>query len=413
MGFMERLEFLKGAHNKMDVCPYCGCSLVDEEEEGQVHGSGKKKLAFIGIAGVVFLAAGLTFILTGNVRGYSTAEKLQDSGEYLSAAETYKELGDYKDASEKYQICQYTYAEQLYGNKNYQEAAKLYQTIPDYEDAGEKYKECRYQEANAFYENQNYADAAPVYEELGEYKDAEKLLEECRTQSTEGARFIKALARGLIDRWEYDKDEVGMENLEFKEYRRELIHKELDQVAEFEEVEFEDPKLKEYAFAYIEALEAQLKAIEYYGRDRNKCFFDWDEAYDDRSKLIKTFTEEYGLDVGSKYKHYLEDFIRNAEVAEQVETVKEQVAQMEQVEFERWADEGGLKKYGYQIKNITDVTFSYFSSSIELYDEKGALIGNAFGDNVKNFEPGQEVWFSFETSEDFATAKMTSEYSIK
>lgn len=75
--------------------------------------------------------------------------------------------------------------------------------------------------------------------------------------------------------------------------------------------QFKDSKLQEQIIAYLNSLDDQLSVVKKYSNTSAEYTNAWNEVYDKRSTILKTFVDKYGLKVDSKYQDTLDDLVRN------------------------------------------------------------------------------------------------------
>ena len=224
--------------------------------------------------------------------------------------------------------------------------------------------------------------------------------------------FISALSKALEGRWaineKYEPEEEP--NTIYPDHWKEGVEKEISVLGEYEDAKFQDSKLKEYAISYINCLKQQIEAISYVNADYETFDKMWTEAYDNRTKLISTFVNSYGLSVAETYQSTLNDMISNAKVVEKQEAAKAQVSELEKsIQFELTENSYGYKTYQAVVENTTDTDFKYFSVSINLIDSDGVIIESNYA-NVDNWKSGQKARFEFTTDQDFASLETTVDY---
>lgn len=112
--------------------------------------------------------------------------------------------------------------------------------------------------------------------------------------------FLEKMADGLNARWEYDKDENAMSSSEFVDYRAALVDEEYKRLEEYKDTEFTDAKFDLMVQAYIEAIEMQANALEYYMELPNLYELEWSAGYNLRAALIPNFVDTYGLAVAEE-----------------------------------------------------------------------------------------------------------------
>ena len=160
------------------------------------------------------------------------------------------ELRGYKDSSEKYIDSQYSYAVQLFTEGDYKTAADIFKTLGNYKDTTDKLKESIYLQASSLYGDEKYADAMVMLEEIKDYKDANNLLEDCKYQQSVDAQFIRALAKGLMERWDLNVDNSSMSATEIKENYKKCVNAELNSIGEFADKNLKTKGLKKYGPLY-------------------------------------------------------------------------------------------------------------------------------------------------------------------
>lgn len=237
-----------------------------------------------------------------------------------------------------------------------------------------------------------------------------KLIKDCEYQLSIDGQFMKALSKGLMDRWDYNEDESKMDVSEVKNYRKKLVNCELDYISKFGDETFKDEELKKAASEYINALNEQLKAVDYYGIDDNRYSEEWDKGLNSRSLLIKKFVEKYNLLVDDAYQTNISEFVTQAGIIVEQENIKEQVSRMIDVKFDEVKNSYGYKTYEATISNITNTTFSYFGVMVNLYDENDVIIESPYANPIQNFESGQKAKISFSTQKDFKRMEYVATY---
>lgn len=252
-----------------------------------------------------------------------------------------------------------------------------------------------------------------MLEEIKDYKDANNLLEDCKYQQSVDAQFIRALAKGLMERWDLNVDNSSMSATEIKENYKKCVNAELNSIGEFADKKFENQGLKKNMDRYIEALNIQLNAIDHYELDYTRFNNEWSDGYNKRAVLIKKFVRNYDLKVESEYESDIDSFINDADLITEQENIKEKVEKMISVEFDIVENNYGWKTYEATIENITDVTFLYFAVIANLYDENDIIVESPYTNQINNFEPGQKVKVSFTTDKSFVRMDTEVNYSVK
>lgn len=142
---------------------------------------GKLKIVAIAIVAIVIVAV-VAYALTGDLRTYSQALKLEQATSYDEAIAVYKSIPNYKDATTRISECKYQQAFVLEQAKNYAEAQIAFEALGAYSDSATHANECKYQQALALEAARDYANAQIAFEAISEYSDAAAHANECKYQ---------------------------------------------------------------------------------------------------------------------------------------------------------------------------------------------------------------------------------------
>ena len=219
--------------------------------------------------------------------------------------------------------------------------------------------------------------------------------------------FVEDMSAGLQERWKLndaDAAKEGFDDIYFnsKEYQDMMfgyIDAELNKIEKYTEEKFENKKLQELALKYINLLYQHKELCEY------------STIYDERSKVIKTMVDDYGMTVDEKYQDTLNDFITNSQlVTEQENTVAAVENMLKGIQFQVVEDMGdGLKTYQTIIENTTGLDFNTFNININLLDENGVIVESVW-EQVNNFNNGAKVQVEFSTDKEFASTEVTGDW---
>ncbi|MDV9970949.1 hypothetical protein RHM95_19245, partial [Clostridioides difficile] len=139
-------------------------------------------------------------------------------------------------------------------------------------------------------------------------------------------QFIEDLGKGLKKRWDLaSKEEAGTLNLEQNEAYEKFVEVEMDAVSKYKDAEFDSPELGKLAKDYIKALEDSKEAIKYYSNDQLKFSELWEKPYNERSTILLTLVDKFGLKVDEKEFKVLKD---NAQIVNEENDLKEKVNAM-------------------------------------------------------------------------------------
>ena len=168
------------------------------------------------------------------------------------------------------------------------------------------------------------------------------------------------------------------------------------------------------AIKYIDLLNGCLKAVDYYSINYEKYSKLWDKAYNERMLLVRTFVNNYNLDIDEAHQVTLDEFISNAAVVDEENKLEADVKKMLNKIKCKTTDNGyGNVVYKLTLKNISDVTFEYFSLEIQLLDKKGNVIDTGYSDSISDFEPGKKVTLDAYLSMESDSIKYIASYNVK
>lgn len=177
----------------------------------------------------------------------------------------------------------------------------------------------------------------------------------------------------IADGWEQRQD-LGEDISELDDnYAAELktiVQAEIDNDAPLKSREFEDGQMQEDVIAYLNALDDQLDVLNSYSTNDLDFYTEWEKAYDERSQLLKTFVEDYGLTVDAKYQDYLDDLVANGTAAQRKSAEKDAIEDIvSKAEWESEDDGYGYYTYTAVIENTSDYDFEDVGLLVGLYDD--------------------------------------------
>ena len=231
--------------------------------------------------------------------------------------------------------------------------------------------------------------------------------------------FVEDMSAGLQERWKLndaDAAKEGFDDIYFnsKEYQDMMfgyIDAELNKIEKYTEEKFENKKLQELALKYINLLYQHKELCDYMTVDYDRYETEYSTIYDERSKVIKTMVDDYGMTVDEKYQDTLNDFITNSQlVTEQENTVAAVENMLKGIQFQVVEDMGdGLKTYQTIIENTTGLDFNTFNININLLDENGVIVESVW-EQVNNFNNGAKAQVEFSTDKEFASTEVTGDW---
>ena len=193
--------------------------------------------------------------------------------------------------------------------------------------------------------------------------------------------FINSLAKGLDNRWgivyinERDKDKKSIKD--FRDY----IDCELIEIDKYNNRNFKDPKLKEFANAYInnlkEAKEAVLKKKSVLGENFVDSTFtdEWEKYQRKRYELLLDINSIVEIPV--KNKKSLNEILRSGKAVKEfkrvygilVDTFKPENFEVENVS----GPDGNEKRYRGNFENTTGYDIEFIYILFECYDENDSI----------------------------------------
>lgn len=234
----------------------------------------------------------------------------------------------------------------------------------------------------------------------------------CETQEPEESTapqycdeaFLEDFTTGLMARWDLTDKADTAENKDKseRELRTEYVHAELDLLEPYRTGLFQNTKLQEQAIAYINLLQDQLDALDYFNVDPSKYYDLWEDAYNKRTQMIADMITTYNLQFPEAYSETVNDMLTNAKVVTEQSELKEKAQQMvDNLQFELVQNDYGLKTYRAVIENTTNETFSDFMVDVSLINEDGILVATEFA-MIENLSPGMKGYIEFMTDVEFA-----------
>lgn len=244
-----------------------------------------------------------------------------------------------------------------------------------------------------------------------------------KTEETEpqyaDKKFVTDMSLGLQERWKLSDadeqkegyDDIYVDSKEYQDMMLRYIGAELDKIEKYSEEKFEDKKLQEMALKYINLLQKHKEICSYMTVDYERYEEEFAPVYDERSKVIKTMVDNYGMTVDEKYQDTLNDFITNSQlVTEQENTVAAVENMLKGIQFQVVEDDGyGWKTYQAVVENTTGIDFDNFSINVNLLNADGVIVETAY-DQVSGFKAGAKVQFEFSTDKEFTSTEVTGDW---
>lgn len=217
---------------------------------------------------------------------------------------------------------------------------------------------------------------------------------------------MSTIAKGLEKRWDIT-DSQAYKDDDTSASLKKAVQAEIDADASLRNAKFEDPKLQELVLSYLNLLDDSMEVIATYSYASYEYAVKWTEVYNKRTALIKTFVDEYGLTVSSKYEDVLDDLVKTGGVAQKNAAADEALNNLfANVTFEQKSQGYGNYTYTAIVENTSEYTFTDVSIILALYDKDEVRTDEAYA-SANNWEPGEKV--KFEGYGDVDTSKIKVE----
>ncbi len=233
--------------------------------------------------------------------------------------------------------------------------------------------------------------------------------------------FISDLGKALEKRWKLsDSDkfkarynQVADGSSEHRELWIELVQSELDvlEPGNYKYANFEDKVLRDKAAAYMKCLQDQMDSLQYMTVDYDKFCELWDAAYNERTKLITEFANEYGLSVSEAYEQDLRDMITNADTVKASEDKQAAIENLvKSIKFteekEEDSDESDtFKTFVAVVENNTGYDIEMLYIDINLLDADGVIVETTYA-SMSEVPNGSKAKMEFSTFEEFKSMKI-------
>ena len=222
--------------------------------------------------------------------------------------------------------------------------------------------------------------------------------------------FINSLAKGLNNRWGIgylnDKDKVKDKDKEKESIKdfRDYIDCELIEIDKYNNRNFKNPKLKEFANAYInnlkETKEAILKEKSILGENFVDSTFTEDEWYKYQRKRYELLLDINSIvEIPVKNKKSLNKILKSGKEIKEfnrvygilVDTIKPENFEVENVS----RSHGNEKRYIGNFENTTGYDIRHIYLSIHFYDEKDEGVFSIVGESEDVWRNGTKKSFEF------------------
>lgn len=195
-----------------------------------------------------------------------------------------------------------------------------------------------------------------------------------------------------------DRNDPGTTDEEYAAYLKTAVQAEIDNDVELKNAQYEDSELQEAIISYLNLLDDSVEVIDTYPASSIEFSESWQEIYNERSVLLATFVDEYGLTVGDSYQSALDEIIKNSNAVEENAAVEEAIETLVSgLSFEKTDDGYGWYTYAAIGENTSDYNFGNVTLTLALYDADGVKAEDTYA-STSSWASGEKV--RFETMSD-------------
>lgn len=224
-------------------------------------------------------------------------------------------------------------------------------------------------------------------------------------------RAMSIIAEGFETRSDtLDRTDPGTTDEEYAEYLKTAVQAEIDNGAELKSAQYEDSKLQEAVISYLNLLDDSIEVIDTYPASSIEFSENWQEIYDERSLLLATFVDEYGLTVGNDYQGALDEIIKNSNAVEESAAVEGAIESLvSSLKFEKSDEQYGWYTYTAIGENTSEYNFGNVSLNLALYDADGVKAEDAYA-STNSWASGEKVKFEVMSDVDAKDIKVSISY---
>lgn len=229
--------------------------------------------------------------------------------------------------------------------------------------------------------------------------------------------FVTDAGKALENRWDegdkLDVDGMGTDSGAFVTAMTTLTDMEIDALSEYRTANFKDGKLQELAIKYLNNLdEAKVVVAELPSGDYDS-FEKWENVYNERTTIIQTLIDKYGLTFSDKYADTVSDITANAKSVKQKDEEKAKVDKLaKSLTFDKKGDGTGYYTYTTKFKNDTGLEFDDLWFNIDLIDKDGTVVEQECI-SFDEVADGKSYSGDFFTDAKFDRYEITAEYTLK
>lgn len=222
-------------------------------------------------------------------------------------------------------------------------------------------------------------------------------------------KAMNVIAAGFERRFDVIESNANDDDPHSTENIQEAIEAEIKNDKELKNARFKDSKMQQDVITYLNLLDDQLKVTEDYSQSSADYYEEWNKVYVKRSAQLKKLVDNYGLEVGEKYKDDFNDLIKNGKFVTEKTCYEDAINSLIQgANFEKSDDGYGLYTYTAVVENTSGISFSNVSLTLALYDADDIKAEETYAD-TSSWAPGEKV--KFEAMSDVDAARVVASVS--
>lgn len=234
-------------------------------------------------------------------------------------------------------------------------------------------------------------------------------------QANEGPDYaddevIGAIAKGLEARSDLIDTQTAEEQNSSDGFKA-AVNAEYNVISPFKDRQYQDSKLQEVVISYINSVSDQINVLDTYSYESADFYEKWEDAYNNRTAIIKDLVDNYGLALDEEHQPALDELVKAGGVAKQKNEADEAINSIiANATFEQ-TDEGyGNFTYSAVVENTSEFTFNNVSVVLGLYDADGVRVEEASASSNAPWAPGEKIKLTAYSQTDAQQIKPTVQY---
>jgi hypothetical protein len=221
---------------------------------------------------------------------------------------------------------------------------------------------------------------------------------------------ISAIEKGLTARFDLVREHDENGDPDSSSAWKKFIQAELDEVEPFKDEKFKDSDLQELVIRYINVLNDSMDVVETYPMDSTDFYEKWNDVYYERSIILKSLADDYGLKLDDDHEEELEEILSDGQAAAKQSEMDAAIDSIvSSMTFEKQDEGYGSFNYVSTAQNTSEYNFTDVSLVIALYDANGVKVDETYA-STNSWATGETVRFEAWSDQDAASAVASVEY---